>query len=193
MDIMKTEHRFARLTGCVATLLTLGAQAQPAVERPPGLPQLTVVADHGGRPARPYFVAIKGSGVEEDEGYISSAGQAALPTSPYGEQDMLPVTSERVTPGAVMPRRLKFPAGFTPIFLIGDDALSRQWLAQRGRALRSINAVGLVVQVKSQQGLEALRAAAQGLELRPVSGDGLAERLGLRHYPVLIGPRGIEQ
>ena len=180
---MKTEHRFALLIGCAAMSLASSAWAQPTVERPPGLPQLTVVADHGDRPARPYFVAIKGSGIEEDEGYVSNVGQAMPPTSAYGEQDMLPVESERLTPGSVASRRVDLPAGFTPIFLVGDDVLSRRWLMQRSSALRDMHAVGLVVQVKSQEALDALRNAAQGLELRPVSGDGLAERLGLRHYP----------
>ncbi|NRB54934.1 MAG: integrating conjugative element protein [Salinicola sp.] len=169
------------------------AQAQPEVDRPPGLPQLTVVADHGGESARPYYVAIKGAGVGEEQGYSPQLGSSSRPDRPYGEYDMLPLESELMTPGNVTPRELDLPGGFTPVFLIGDDDLSRQWLAQRGDILREMNAVGLVVQVADEPSLQALRDAARGLELRPVSGDGLAERLGLRHYPALISQRGIEQ
>ncbi len=184
---------FSLLPLYAVMLMSTAAFAQAPAERPPGLPQLTVVADHGGESARPYYVAIKGAGVDEEEGYSPQLGGESRPSRPYGEQDMLPLESEQLTPGTVTPRQLDLPGGFTPIFLIGDDDLSRQWLAQRGDILREMNAVGLVVQVRDEQSLQALRNAAQGLELRPVSGDGLAERLGLHHYPALISQRGIEQ
>jgi integrating conjugative element protein (TIGR03765 family) len=38
-----------------------------------------------------------------------------------------------------------------------------------------------------------LRRLAPGLTLAPASGDDFAQRLGLRHYPVLITATGIEQ
>ncbi|MBZ9559054.1 integrating conjugative element protein [Halomonas coralii] len=164
------------------------AQAQDEAQRPPGLPELVVVADHGGRSARPYFVAISRAGVDERDGY-----RAEPRTQPFGEAAMLPIESRRLSPGRVPARSIELPDGFTPIFLIGDDDLSRQWLAQRGDVLRDMNAVGLVVQVRNEQSLQALRAEASGLELRPASGDDLAGRLGLRHYPVLISRHGVEQ
>ncbi|MAM55827.1 MAG: integrating conjugative element protein [Salinicola sp.] len=169
------------------------AHAQAPVQRPPGLPDLEVVADHGGEPTRRYFAPIGGAGVSASESYSPQIGVTQRRTQPFSEADMLPVASERLTPGTVTPRELQLPGGFTPIFLIGDDALSRDWLAQRGDILRDMNAVGLVVQVQDEPSLQALRAEAEGLELRPVSGDGLAGRLGLQHYPVLISARGLEQ
>lgn len=191
---MTLAHRYCipLLVGCWLIFLTSFAQAQVDVERPPGLPVLNVVADHGGVSAHPYFVAINGAGVDEQDGYSPQVG-AQYPTRRYGEQDMLPLKSERLTPGRVESRSLELPGGFTPVFLIGDDELSRQWLASRGDILRDMNAVGLVVRVQDAESLQALRAEAQGLELRPASGDGLAERLGLQHYPALISRRGVEQ
>lgn len=156
------------------------------VQRPPGLPELTIVADHGGISARPYFVAISGAGVDEHEGYSPRQ-------RPYGEQDMLPVNSQHLSPGRVNPKPLDLPRGFTPIFLIGDDSLSKQWLVQRLDTLRELGAVGLVVQVDDESSLQRLRSVANGLELRPVSGDAIGQRLELQHYPVLISSHGIEQ
>ncbi|KFF48754.1 hypothetical protein GY26_12115 [Gammaproteobacteria bacterium MFB021] len=190
---MKQSRCLSLLSVGAIALLSTSTWAQTSVDRPPGLPQLTVIADHGGEPARPYYVAIKGAGVGEEEGYSPQLGGEARPARPFGEQDMLPLESEQLTPGTVTPRQLDLPGGFTPVFLVGDDDLSRQWLAQRGDILREMNAVGLVVQVADEPSLQALRNAAQGLEIRPVSGDGLAERLGLRHYPALISQRGIDQ
>lgn len=181
------------LMGCWLVALAPIVEAQTPVQRPPGLPDLIVVADHGGESARPYFVAISGAGVDEKEGDSPQLGGQNRPSHSFGEKDMLPVTSEQLSPGRVTPRALDLPGGFTPIFLIGDDELSRQWLAQRGDILREMNAVGLVVQVEDVAAMQALRAEAPGLELHPVSGDGLADRLGLQHYPALISQRGIEQ
>lgn len=150
------------------------------------MPALTVVADHGGELARPYYVAIGMAGVAESEGYV-------LDPQTISGMDMLPVESRMLIPGVVETRPLELPAGTTPFFLVGDDDLSVSWLEQRGDSLRSIYAVGLVVNVQDGEGIQRLRDAAPGLELRPVSGDDLAGRIGLAHYPVLITPTRLEQ
>lgn len=179
----------AALVGLVGGLAA-GAQAETMprmslAERP----ALEVLADHGGKPARPYFVAIGMADVPEEEGY---APDPRAPV-PFSEADMLPVTSERLSPGEVRFRPLELPSRMTPFFLVGDDALSLRWLEARGEPLRELNAVGLIVEVATSEGLERLREAATGLELRPTPGDDLAQRLGLAHYPVLVTAQGLEQ
>lgn len=104
----------------------------------------------------------------------------------------LPVHSTRLTPGAVSPRTLNLP-GFTPLFLVGQDPASLKWLAQHALRLQDLGASGLAVEVADAQALRRIQAAAQGLEIWPVSGDDIAERLDLQHYPVLITPTGLEQ
>jgi integrating conjugative element protein (TIGR03765 family) len=105
---------------------------------------------------------------------------------------MLPVRSMRLSPGDVARRVIEAP-GLKPLFLVGDDERSRAWLHQRALRLHELDAVGLVVNVASAETLATLRALVPGLSLAPVAGDDLAERLGLRHYPVLITATGIEQ
>ena len=99
---------------------------------------------------------------------------------------------EELSPGEVQHRVIRAP-GLRPLFLIGDDERSRAWLQQRQAALRELGAVGLVVNVESAAALAELRRLAAGLILSPASGDDLAQRLGLRHYPVLITSTGVEQ
>ena len=152
-------------------------------------PTLQVLADHGGEPARPYFVAIGMAEVPEDEGYVPDTRAPV----PFGEADMLPVTSERLSPGEVGFRPLELPSRMSPFFLVGDDPLSLRWLEARGEILRELNAVGLVVEVATVEGLQRLREVTPGLELRPTPGDDLAGRLGLAHYPVLVTSQGLEQ
>jgi integrating conjugative element protein (TIGR03765 family) len=103
---------------------------------------------------------------------------------------MLPVHSTLLSPGDEPPRAIRAP-GLTPLFLIGDDARSRDWLVRRYAELREARAVGLVVEVSSPSALAALRRLAPELPLVPASGDDLARRLGIRHYPLRITATGI--
>lgn len=105
---------------------------------------------------------------------------------------VLPVHSARLTPGAVPRRTLDLP-GITPLFLVGQDPASLAWLAQHTQALQDLGASGLAVEVADAQALRRIQAAAPGLNIWPVSGDDIAERLELEHYPVLITPTGLEQ
>lgn len=116
---------------------------------------------------------------------------ASVP-EPYGEADMLPVQSIILSPGEVSRRTLNAP-GLPPIFLIGDDPLSRNWLRERYTTLQDLNAVGLVVNVSTKAALDDLRQLVPALTLAPVSADDLAQRLSLQHYPVLITAGAIEQ
>ena len=56
-----------------------------------------------------------------------------------------------------------------------------------------MNAIGLVVNVKTIEELTTLREVVPSLTLIPTPGDDLAQRLGLSHYPVLISVIGISQ
>lgn len=151
---------------------------------------LIVVEDRGGSSALPYYQPLNS---QPDE----AAPPAPMPAPRVGdtadaEAAMLPVHSTQLSPGEVQRRVIRAP-GLTALFLVGDDELSRAWLRQRQAALRELGAVGLVVNVESAAALTDLRRLAPGLTLSPASGDDLAQRLGLRHYPVLITPTGIEQ
>ncbi|WP_437610033.1 integrating conjugative element protein [Erwinia sp. V71] len=156
-----------------------------------GEPPLVVVEDHGGRSALPYYQALD---LPPRQGQPGPPRISEPPSAgkTFSEADMLPVRSERLSPGDE-PRRVIQAPGLTPVFLIGDDERSRAWLLERKAALHEISAIGLVVNVGSAEELAGLRRLAPELTLSPVSGDDLAQRLGLRHYPVLITPTGIEQ
>ncbi|NMZ33987.1 integrating conjugative element protein [Pseudomonas proteolytica] len=150
---------------------------------------LIVVEDMGGTSALPYYRTLN----------LPSAPQPTKPVilpavriNPYNEADMLPVTSEHLSPGKVENRITNVP-GLVPLFLLGDDELSRRWLAARADLLREINAVGLVVNVQHIAALAELRELGTGLEIVPASADDLALRMGVKHYPVLITATGVEQ
>lgn len=181
-----------RLPLALAALLCTASVAAP--NRPASTQPLVVVEDRGGVSALPYYQALN----PQDAGPAPPpAGTPANPTPPRmgsatgAEAAMLPVRSARLTPGEE-PRRVIRAPDLTPLFLVGDDDRSRTWLRQRRAALTELRAVGMAVNVATPEALAALRRLVPGLTLAPASGDDVAQRLGLRHYPVLITATGIE-
>jgi len=153
-------------------------------------PPLIVVEDRGGASALPYYQTLNPQGDEQGPAPVPlPAPRISGPAD--AEAAMLPVRSMRLSSGDE-PRRVIRAPGLTPLFLVGDDDRSRAWLRQRRAALQQLHAVGLVVNVTTHEALAALRRLAPDLMLSPASGDDLAQRLGLRHYPVLITATGIE-
>jgi len=150
-----------------------------------------VVQDLGGVSALPYYEALNLQPRNVDA-LPPNIRVPQAPATPASEADMLPVRSSKLTPGTVTRRAIEAP-GLRPFFVVGDDELSQTWLRRNTASLLERGAVGLVVNVETLQALNRLRALVPDVSLSPVSGDDLAERLGLHHYPALITATGIEQ
>lgn len=108
----------------LALLLPLAAQAA----------QLNVVEDHGGVSALPYYDRLS---PEPEPGQAQGQPTLLPPSAALG----FPVRSLRLSPGPVQGRAIKAP-GLQPFFLVGDDELSRRWLASRGETLRRLGVTG---------------------------------------------------
>jgi integrating conjugative element protein (TIGR03765 family) len=80
-----------------------------------------------------------------------------------------------------------------PFFLIGSDAVSLQWLAYHRDTLRSLGAVGMLVQADTEADVRRVAEVARGLSITLGSGSDLAAALGIDRYPVLITADGIRQ
>jgi len=187
ISIKRLTKRLLPLCISLAALMT-GTHA--LAQFPAG--RLIVVQDGNGTSALPYYE--KSGLTAEPEPSISPFAQAqpSAMVQPVSEANMLPVVSQRVTPGNVISRKIHAP-GLTPFFIIGDDALSRQWLQERYPVLKKLGVSGLVVNVQTLDALQSLRQRAPGLTLSAVPGDDLAYRLKLEHYPALVTSTGIEQ
>ncbi len=127
--------------------------------------ELRVIADLGGSDASVFYEAIN----RQDGSSTPPPVTAPLPAQ--GETLVLPVTTPEMTPGEVTPRPLQLP-GIGALFLVGDDALSRQWLKANAAALRERQAVGMVVSVADENSLKTLRELAQ-LSSLPEGGAGV--------------------
>lgn len=153
-----------------------------------GHAELNVIADLGGQDAAPYFEAVN------KQPGMSTEDTAPSPPSPVlqGEVAMLPVFTPELRPGSMADRPLQLP-GIGALFLVGDDALSRDWLKANAGALAEQHAAGMIVNVTDMAAVLELRELAPGVSLAPASGSELARRLQIAHYPVLITDTGLTQ
>jgi integrating conjugative element protein (TIGR03765 family) len=151
--------------------------------------ELTVIYDSGDtQPLAPYLQVF------EPVDRVPPQSPVATPP-PLGAADpeaWLPIQSTGLTPGIVQPRAIHRPFS-RPFFLIGADALSRQWLVEHRDRLKSMGAVGMLVQADTLQDLRRVAQLAGGLAVLPASATDIAKALGIRHYPVLMSSHGIEQ
>lgn len=147
---------------------------------------LTIVGDLGGQSIAPLFDAVNA-----DPGKQESPENLQPPAS-LSISDMLPVSTPEMTPGQLASRPLNLP-GMPPVFVVGDDPLSRSWLTQHGAELRQQNATGMVINVHDEPALTTLRQLVPGVEMVPVRGSDLSHRLNIMHYPALITATGISQ
>ncbi|SEJ27537.1 integrating conjugative element protein, PFL_4695 family [Azotobacter beijerinckii] len=131
------------------------------------------------------------SSTEPERARQGERPKQVLSLAPW-EAKMLPVVSRSLSPGPVASRAIDIP-GLRPVFLIGDDSLSKSWLKLWKDKLRRLKALGLVVNVATPEGLLELRQLAEGLRLIPVTGDDLAGLLEFSHYPVLVTSTFLEQ
>ncbi|EMR0521694.1 integrating conjugative element protein [Klebsiella pneumoniae] len=154
-----------------------------------GHAELNVIADLGGQDAAPHFEAVN-----KQPGMNAEADTAPSHPSPVlqGEAAMLPVFTPELRPGSVTDRPLQLP-GIGALFLVGDDALSREWLKANAGALAEQHAAGMIVNVTDMTAVRELRELAPGVSLAPASGSELARRLQIAHYPVLITDTGLTQ
>lgn len=98
-----------------------------------------------------------------------------------------------LTPGAV--NATSEPSVFDarwlgqPIFVIGTDEASAEWLKRHLETLNRMGAAGLVIAAASEAAFKTVQALAGPLPLSPVTDDWLEQRLTaahITHFPLLI-------
>jgi len=98
-----------------------------------------------------------------------------------------------MTPGRVRARRIDRPGLIRPVFIVGADPISLQWLHIHAAQLKKHQATGIAVNVENAHQLKRLQNAAGGITISPVPGQKIARQLSLSHYPVLVSKTRIEQ
>jgi len=175
-------HNLRKLLGHSLWIAVLGAAAAASVT---SLAGVTVI--HEGGPTVPigqYFAALSAQ--------PSVASNGAVPAQASTLPMAFPITTPSMRPGSLhAPVRLR-TAGWlvAPMFIVGDDALSRQWLAANHDKLRRLGASGLVVNVASIDAFRSLRTAAPDVAMAPGSVEALARQASLSVYPLYVAADG---
>lgn len=144
---------------------------------------LIVVEDRGGVSALPYYQDL----APEPDTHATQPEDIGV-----RGVGSFPVRSDQLTPGQIQGRVINAP-GLQPLFLVGDDESSRVWLSQRLEQLQHLNAVGLVVNVVNAERFAEVQRWGSGLQMVPAPSNDLAQRLGIKHYPLLITATAIQQ
>lgn len=171
-----------RTVAClIVSIVSSTAFAQSVPEPTRTIP--TVIYDAGGEPIAQYLQYITPEKAQRDRRPMATA-PAPIP--------VFPVVTTKAKPGLLgQPIRGKLKGGpDIPICVIGDDQLSRHWLALNLVTLEKMHASCLVVAVRDKAALRRLRESAGTLPLTPGSLDALATAAGIPVWPVLITPDG---
>jgi len=146
-----------------------------------------VMSIHEGGPTVPigqYLAAL----FAQEPGPSQSAAPAEAGALPL----TFPIATESMRPGRLQsPLRLR-TAGWlvAPMFILGDDPQSRQWLTANRDKLRRLGASGLVINVASIEAFRSLRAIAAEVPMAPGSIEELARQAGLSVYPLFVSADG---
>lgn len=106
--------------------------------------------------------------------------------------NIYPVQSSALSPGKVSKQTINVMLP-RPVFIIGDDGLSKQWLTKHAERLAQLHAQGFVVNVASVKAMHLLQSSYSSLKLLALPADSLNQTLGIKHYPVLISQHYLEQ
>jgi len=137
-------------------------------------------------------------------------GAGSVPMGTYYGHLVTGVNQPGVLPGTTFPMvtRLKpgrlpdhvvrqglFKANWLahPIFVLGTDILSFQWLQLHRQTLTELGASGLVIAASDETDFKDLQSFAGGLALAPVRGDWLEQKLlsaRIATYPLVVMPDG---
>lgn len=159
---------------------------------PPSVRAAAIV--HDGPDARPIADLYRDEDGEMD---APPPTPPAPPSAAAIRAAILPLIPQRLTVGEEPTRPLplvrgaRSPRTLHPLFLVGTDRASLAWLAAHAVALRKLAAVGLIVQADTDADVARARQQAPSLPMFAIPGDDLAAQLGIRHYPVVVGPDSI--
>jgi integrating conjugative element protein (TIGR03765 family) len=137
-------------------------------------------------------------------------GAGTVPLGTYYGHFIAGVDQEGVLPGTQFPLVSKLQPGQLasqslgqglfaanwmahPVFVLGGDAISLQWLQQHRLTLDKLGASGLVIAASNERAFKEVQQLAGGLAIAPVRGQWLEQKLlsgGIERYPLVLMPDG---
>ncbi|POP51567.1 integrating conjugative element protein [Zhongshania marina] len=150
--------------------------------------ELTVLTDRGGTAVSTYYYS-KEQANSDTEQHLS------IPRSGY-MKGIFPIRTTLMSPGEVGADEMpNLPPAYqinTPMFIIGDDPVSLQWLQDNSEFLESKRAVGVVVNIETPERMNEIRKmVSTKVPISVAPGDDIARTLGIKHYPFYVDRDGV--
>ncbi len=151
--------------------------------------QTEVIADRGGLPIDKYMPGSKKiSNARWKIKYRDRLGTKFVDTH-------FPVRTSLMTIGRVTKseaKDIKYQVATRPMFIVGYDPVSINWLKSNQALLTKKGAIGLVVNVENKEQMDILqKIVGSGVMMQPTPGDKLSRHLKIKHYPFYMDNQGI--
>lgn len=106
----------------------------------------------------------------------------------------LPVKPAPLKVGKIKRQLAHYPNLVQPIFLIGKDATSLDWLEKHKTRLQKLKAIGFLIEANTPEEWKSIQASVPPeITIIPANGSIFVKRFKIEHYPVLISQEMIEQ
>ena len=172
----------------LASALVFPVHAGTMKEQLKGFYELEVIGDFGGQSAEPFLPSDSDFKEQLQKLKDERRGKRFLVSN-------LPVSSPSLTVGRVGPQEaagIRYDMLSRPMFIIGYDSVSINWLKQNRRFLKEKRAIGLVVNVATVEEMNHLQSVAgEGVLLQATNGEQMAKAIKLRHYPFFVDKNGV--
>lgn len=143
--------------------------------------EMVVIADKGGIPISKVISS-------------SSFSDGTEKTEIKSLHSQYPITTKSMTVGRVTESEanINYSLSPKPMFIIGYDVVSINWLKENRDFLADKSAVGFVINVDNDEQMRELdKIAGADIVMQPMSGEGMARNLNIRHYPFYMDSNGV--
>ena len=146
-------------------------------------------------PAYPYKQILQGVTIPDfgELWAMNRAGEVDKSSDPKDPENWLPVTTSKLSPGVVTARQVRFDHLASPVCIIGSDQKSLDWIKKYQSTLLNNNVLCWLVSANNLKEVQQVVTALGGVSMSPANGDEIAKFFSIKHYPVLITQRFIEQ
>ncbi len=105
----------------------------------------------------------------------------------------LPVRTDKLTPGKVVSRQVRYNTLVSPVCIIGSDNKSLAWVRKYHDILLKNNALCWLVSANNVADVQRTITALDGIPMTPADGNAIARFFSIQHYPVLVTQKFVEQ
>lgn len=149
---------------------------------------LEVIEDRGGQSISKYLPTNNEAMTHVNESRLKKQKMTMF-------NNQFPVISKSLTVGRVTKeeaRDINYQLASKPMFIIGYDAVSINWLKANKELLNDKGAIGLVVNIETKEQMEYLqKVVGKRVTMQPTQGDSLAKHLKIKHYPFYMDNKGV--